>query len=146
MGSDTCSAPVLAIDPGSDKCGIAVVSSSLEVLERIIVAPERVAETVQTLAETYNIQKVAIGNATTSRKLRQTLGTHLPHIEFVSIDEKNSTLEARALYWKATPPRGWRRFLPLSLQLPPTPIDDFAAVVLAFRFFENRRKQKDNCG
>jgi hypothetical protein len=49
------------------------------------------------------------------------------------VNERDSTLEARDLYWKEVPPRGWRRLVPLSLQVPPEPIDDFAAVVLARR-------------
>lgn len=140
------SAPILAIDPGSDKCGIAVVAADGTVFERSIVAPELVAETVRMLTETYAVQKIAIGDATTSRKLQQKLSAQFPSLKFTLIDERNSTLEARALYWKTHPPRGWRRVVPLSLQLPPVPIDDFAAVVLALRTVENDRNTDESTG
>jgi hypothetical protein len=51
-----------------------------------------------------------------------------------SVDEKNSTLEARPLYWQEYPRRGLLRLLPISLLAPPVAIDDFAAVVLGRRF------------
>jgi hypothetical protein len=43
------------------------------------------------------------------------------------IDESHTTLEARKLYWKINPPRGLWRMLPLSLMVPPRPVDDLAA-------------------
>ena len=50
------------------------------------------------------------------------------------VDEKNTTLEARKLYWKKNPPSGWRRLLPISMQVPPVPVDDIAAEVLANKY------------
>lgn len=137
---------ILAIDPGSDKCGVAVVSAERVVLKRCIVTPERVAETVRELAESYGISKIAIGDATASKKIEQSLSALFPHLTLVFIDEKNSTLEARSLYWEAHPSRGWRRVLPLSLQLPPVPIDDFAAVVLALRALAADAQQRQSVG
>jgi hypothetical protein len=77
-----------------------------------------------------------LGHATTSSTLQQELRTVLPEVELITVDETGSTLEARNLFWKEHRPRGWRRLVPLSLQVPPQPVDDFAAVVLAQRFFE----------
>ncbi|HEY9179775.1 MAG TPA: hypothetical protein VIO32_03585, partial [Candidatus Baltobacteraceae bacterium] len=50
------------------------------------------------------------------------------------IDEHNTTYRARALYFADHPPRGWRRLLPLGLQLPPAAIDDYAAMLIARRY------------
>ncbi|HKM17981.1 MAG TPA: pre-16S rRNA-processing nuclease YqgF, partial [Limnochordia bacterium] len=36
------------------------------------------------------------------------------------------------------PPRGWRRLLPVSLQTPPVPIDDYVAVILAQRYLDGK--------
>lgn len=69
--------------------------------------------------------------------MRARLSTLAPALKVVAVEERNSTLEARALYWQEKPPRGWRRVLPLSLQEPPEPVDDFAAVVLARRFLKS---------
>ena len=50
------------------------------------------------------------------------------------VGEAFSTLEARSLYWKLHPPRGWRRIIPLSLLFPPRDLDDLAAWILVLRF------------
>lgn len=47
-----------------------------------------------------------------------------------SVDESYSTLRGRELYWTLHPPRGFRRLIPLSLQVPPRDVDDLAAWAL----------------
>lgn len=132
------STPLLAIDPGKDKCGLAVVSFAGEVLQRQIVATTQMPQVLPDWLQRYEIAQIIIGDSTTSKTMRATLSTLLKNpasgVDVISVTEKNSTLEARELYWRENPPRGWRRVLPLSLQEPPEPIDDFAAVILAQRF------------
>lgn len=43
------------------------------------------------------------------------------------VDESYSTLKGRELYWTLHPPRGFRKLIPLSLQVPPRDVDDLAA-------------------
>jgi RNase H-fold protein (predicted Holliday junction resolvase) len=127
---------VLAIDPGKDKCGVAIVAQNGAVLWQRIASPSQIVELVRELLAGFSILRIVLGNATTSRALREKLQRELPQMEVVAVEEKNSTLEARGLYWQQNPPRGWRRVLPLSAQAPPEPIDDFAAIVLARRFWK----------
>ena len=54
------------------------------------------------------------------------------------IDEAYSTLEGRRRYLQEHR-RGWRRLLPLGLQAPPEPYDDYVAVVLGERFFAKEK-------
>lgn len=129
-------ATVLAIDPGKDKCGMAVVASDGAVLWQRIVPPGQIAEVAHSHFSQFPDSKLVLGNATTSRALHEKLQREFPQIEIAMVEEKNSTLEARALYWQRHPPHGWRRVLPLSAQVPPEPIDDFAAIVLARRFLK----------
>ena len=56
------------------------------------------------------------------------------------VDEYYTTQLARKEYWQARPPKGWRRLLPVSMQVPPEPVDDFVAVLLAQRYLNSRRK------
>src|SRR5690606_32879826 len=123
-----------AIDPGREKCGVAAVDAGGKILARRIVAPGKVVDAVAKLLEAYRVQTVVLGDATASKATQDALTRAFPQLQIVVVPEKNSTLEAREVYWRENPPRGWRRFVPLSLQVPPVPIDDFAAVVLAFRF------------
>jgi RNase H-fold protein (predicted Holliday junction resolvase) len=49
------------------------------------------------------------------------------NIDCVIADERMTTLEARALYWRLHPPRGLARLVPAQWRVPPRPIDDLAA-------------------
>jgi RNase H-fold protein (predicted Holliday junction resolvase) len=129
---------VLAIDPGKDKCGVAIVARNGAVLWQRIAPPSEIVVLVRELLAGFSLFQIVLGNATTSRALREKLQHEFPQIEIAAVEEKNSTLEARELYWVQNPPRGWRRVLPLSAQAPPEPIDDFAAIVLARRFWQSR--------
>lgn len=141
MSETSPTAVVLAIDPGRDKCGVAVVAATgigteYKVLERRIIAPPEMQKALLLLVEQYSVRQIVIGHATASQPLQASLSTWVPAVAVVVVDETGSTLEARDLYWQTHPARGWRRVLPLSLQVPPQPIDDFAAVVLAQRYLE----------
>ena len=135
---------VLAIDPGKDKCGLAVLHCEgfdeqrvLDaVIERRIAARDDVIEAIRHLLRQFPDSQIVIGHATTSGDLREELQREWPQLAIETVDETGSTLEARDLYWQANPPRGWRRLVPLSSQVPPKPVDDFAAVVLAARYLK----------
>ena len=129
---------VLAIDPGRDKCGIALVAhqNKSEIVHlRRVVPVAKMQEAIEELSQTYSFSQVVLGDSTASNEWRAKIEMWLPQAQIFTVDESNSSYQARELYWEAHPPRGWRRFLPLSLQEPPEPIDDFAAVILARRFF-----------
>ena len=125
---------ILAVDPGRDKCGLAVIAADETILARRIAAADAMQSTALGLAGQYFPTRILLGDSTASARWHEQLAAWLPHIPIEVVDETGSTWEARALYWQAHPPRGWRRFVPLSLQVPPEPIDDFAAIVLARRF------------
>jgi hypothetical protein len=59
-------------------------------------------------------------------------------VKFSLIDEKYTTVEGRKLYFQYTPRRGWRRFVPLSLQYPPEPVDDFVAWIIGQRYVQQQ--------
>ncbi|MCH3914335.1 MAG: hypothetical protein LKE29_03425 [Acidaminococcaceae bacterium] len=48
----------------------------------------------------------------------------------------HSTEEARKLYWQVNPPKGLRKLLPTSMQVPPENLDGLAAVVLVKRYLK----------
>lgn len=126
---------VLALDPGRDKCGVAIVSREGEIHFHQVVFVAQMRATLDDLQRNWRFTHLVLGNSTSSRAWQSKIQEWLPTITVVLQEEGGSTLEARPLYWQNNPPRGWRRFVPLSLQTPPEPIDDWAAVVLARRFF-----------
>jgi RNase H-fold protein (predicted Holliday junction resolvase) len=128
---------VLAIDPGSAKVGMALASrdgdGGIRLLWRSIVPRDKVALGVAEARETADFQVVVVGSGTKSKELVSELREAMPGVSLMVVDEKNTTLEARARYWEHFPRRGWRRLLPASLQVPNVDLDDFAAFVIAER-------------
>ena len=129
------SRPVLAIDPGREKCGVAVLASDGRVLVQEVVATAALDAAVGTLIRAYK-PNVIMGNGTTSadaKKRVEALG-----VSVTLVDEYRTTDAAKCAYWEAHPPRGWRRLMPRGMLVPPVPVDDFVAVILAQRFLEKR--------
>jgi len=126
---------VLGIDPGTRKCGYAVVlRPGAEPLELGIVPTGEFGERVRELVRRFAPRAIALGAGTNTAPVAAMLqGLHLP---VQAVDERETTLLARRRYFAANPPRGWRRLVPRGMLLPPRPIDDFAAVLIAERFIE----------
>jgi len=124
---------VLGVDPGTRKVGFALVKDmESTAIARGIEPLESLVERIAPLLAQHPISAVALGggtNATRLARMLESLGVPV-HV----IDETDTTYRARALYFAEHPPRGWRRLLPLGLQVPPGPIDDYAAMLIARRY------------
>ncbi len=128
---------VAAIDPGREKCGVAVVDEDGNVLEQAVVATVRLADELAERSGKFRPERILLGNGTTSRAAEETIRAAFPDISVEIVDEYRTTDEAKIAYWKAHPPTGWRRFFPTGMQVPPVPVDDFVAVILAQRYLMN---------
>jgi RNase H-fold protein (predicted Holliday junction resolvase) len=128
---------VLAIDPGREKCGVAVCRHAGVVVHRVVRVDE-LAQVARQWIAAYGVDLVLLGNGTGSRDVR----TRLSHIAVpVEVsEEQGTTLAARRRFFQDHPPRGWRRLLPRSLQTPAVPYDDYAAIVLAETYLGSGRK------
>ena len=129
---------VAAVDPGREKCGVAVVDEDGNVLERAVVATARLVDELTARAIKFRPELILLGNGTTSRAAEETIRAALSDIPVAIVDEYRTTDDAKVAYWKAHPPTGWRRFLPTGMQVPPEPVDDFVAVILAQRYLMNK--------
>ncbi len=131
---------VLGIDPGTRKCGYAVVQTPLAAaLELGIVPTAELATMLQDLVRRYRIGAVALGGGTHTAQvgaIARELG-----LPVTVVDERETTLLARRRYFSVHPPQGWRRFIPRGMLLPPRPIDDFAAVLIAERLLASLAAQ-----
>ena len=135
---------VLAVDPGREKCGVAVVDRKQGARLLQVIPTADLASTARELVSTYALDTVVIGDGTTSGAARAVLLTALGDhpVTIVPVDERCSTEEARRRYWRTHPPRGWRRLLPVSMLSPSEPVDDGVAVILAERYWQGRRRRK----
>ena len=120
---------VLAIDPGREKCGYAVVDSWDGVLARGVVPTSTIGPIARDMARAYVPWLVLLGKGTNMREVRRALQGLSAPLEIVP--ETHTTLRARVRYFQEHPPRGWRRLVPRGLQTPPIPVDDYAAVIIA---------------
>ena len=135
-------AVVLALDPGSVKCGVAVVRRGAQpgeaagVLHREILERARVVARVLPLLTEYGIEAVLIGDATGGASLARALQDALPaSVPVHRVNEAFTSQRARRRFLQENPPRGVGRLVPIGFRTPPRPIDDYVAVLLAEDFF-----------
>lgn len=131
---------VLAIDPGSKKCGLALVCSRRGVLRHAVLSLEKLGDTCAVWTESEPADAVIVGGSTGSKSVQRTVSQRLG-CQVTVVDERHTTERARLRFFVDNPPRGWRRLLPVGLLYPPVPFDDYAAVVMAEAYIAEARKQ-----
>ena len=132
---------VVAIDPGREKCGIAIVHKKQGVIYKAIIATAELLSVVTTLAANHKLTTAVIGDRTTSHTAQTALTGIMvdgQQVNIIPVNEHHSTDEARKRYWTENPPTGWKRLLPTTMQVPPRPVDDYVAVILAERYFAGK--------
>ena len=125
---------IIAIDPGKDKCGLAVLDRPGSVLERKVLPREHIPNALPYFVAKYRVTTIVVGQSSSGKELERDISKTDLRIHLVFVSEKYSTLEARKRYWKENKPRGLMRLIPTSLRVPPVPVDDYAAVILGERF------------
>lgn len=134
---------LLAIDPGSVKCGLAVVSANGEAAVRSVIPTASLEETVARLLTAHAIDRIVMGDRTRSREFARRLAVAglVPAGGLFFVDEHRSSEEARRRYLRDNPPRQWwLRLLPAGMRAPDRPYDDYVAVILAERFLASNGK------
>lgn len=126
----------MGIDPGRDKCGVTVLTAAGEIKFQRVVPTEELDSVIKNLAAQFKISSVILGDGTTHKSAAEKISA--AGLKFQLVDEKHTTEEARREYWKKNPPRGWRKLLPTSMQVPPEPVDAIVAEILVRRFLATR--------
>jgi RNase H-fold protein (predicted Holliday junction resolvase) len=123
---------VIGIDPGRSKAGYALLELAGSVVAAGVEPLDQLPERARALVRLRRVTGIALGKGTNARPVATSLGfLGLPiHL----VDEYETSRAARELYFADHPPRGWRRLVPIGLQLPARPIDDYAAILIARRF------------
>ena len=128
---------VLAIDPGREKCGVCLMDGDGSIEYQRVIETARLEEIISGLLD-GTVEAIVLGDGTSSSDARKRLEAIAKNIPVEVVDEKHTTEQARKLYWIKKPPRGWRRLLPTTMQVPPEPVDHFVAEILARRFLSNK--------
>lgn len=127
---------ILAVDPGKEKCGIAVLDKSGNVLERKILPKESLTSSLPLYAAKHRISTFVIGQSSFGKEVEKDLLKSEIRANIIFVSEKYSTLEARRRYWKENRPKGFLKLVPTSMRIPPVPVDDYAAVILGERYLK----------
>jgi RNase H-fold protein (predicted Holliday junction resolvase) len=128
---------ILGFDPGRQKCGLAVMGVDRRLYYHQVVAAEKAIATVQTLRQQFPISLLVIGDQTSSKSWKQKFADDLPDpLRIITVDERNSSLEARDRYWQMYPPKGLTRLIPQGMRTPPREVDDIVAILLIERYLE----------
>ena len=133
---------ILAIDPGKDKCGLAIVNYSLLVLSKKIVDRIELQSYLSQLINIYDIREIIIGDGTFYNEvLKEIKG--ITDIPVKIVDEAYTTMEAEKRYWQE---KGWlwKKLLFFIHWKPARPLDDYVAVILAERHLQ--KGQVDTIG
>ena len=131
---------VLSVDPGSVKCGLAVVSGpAIQRLHLSVVETERLTvEVGNALRRFPQITRLLVGGGTGSATLRRALQSTFPQLPLETVNEHGSSERARQRFVAEIPAPGWRRLLPLGMRAPERPYDDFVALLLAEDYFSEK--------
>ncbi len=124
----------VGIDPGRSKCGFAVVYDDGERECVDVVPTSDIGERIEREVRGGDVEALCVGHATTSRAIVELCETRWPDIPRRIVDETNTTLEARTLYFVDHPPRGLWRLVPRGLLVPSVPLDGYAAVLIVERY------------
>lgn len=134
---------VLGVDPGRQKCGLAVLTSEGICVARSVVPSEQFEESLGSAVRHYCPSAVVLGNRTAAGEVRKclerVLGTGDQAVPIHMVEEHLSSEEGRRNYLLSNR-RGLRRFIPLGLQWPPEPYDDYVAEVLVRRYLGATRR------
>ena len=124
---------ILGFDPGRDKCGVALMDTQPKLIFHQIVDSSKAIATIQQLTNKFAIDSMVIGDGTTSKSWQDRLES-IVTVPVITVNEANSTLEARDRYWVMYPPQGLQRLIPRGLRVPPRPVDDIVAILLIERY------------
>ena len=119
---------ILAIDPGREKCGLAVVDARQGVLARGVVPARLVGEVARAWTTAHRPNLVVVGSGTALKEVRAALAEMGVPLEV--IPEGHTTLRARTRTSRRTPRAGGGAWSPRPPD-PPVPVDDYAAVIIA---------------
>ena len=124
---------ILGLDPGTRKCGYALVEDVGSAPLVLGIAPlPQLSAALAAIVAAHRVDIVALGRGTNSAYVATILDElGLPH---ALVDERETTLRARGRFFADHPPRGWRRLIPQGMLLPDRPIDDYAALLIAERY------------
>jgi len=133
---------LLALDPGRDKVGTAVLDYQAREQEKTIVKIEELVQHLTEIFKLYQINEIIIGNGTGSDKIRKLIKNNFENREIKLVEEEFTTEEAQARYLKEKPMSNYekllRKFINWKVQ---KSLDDYAALIIAENYLKKLDKR-----
>jgi len=126
----------MAIDPGRDKSGIAIIDKNRKIYFKDIVITDNISSLISQLLADYTIDIIVIGDGTYCEEIRKII-IRQSQIPVSIVNEAYSTLEAENKYRREK--QNW--LFRLIKWKPARPLDDYVAVILAERYLKNNSSQ-----
>lgn len=125
---------ILAIDPGSQKTGMALVKDDGRLYWKAIVPSGEVPSTAIRLVREASARAVVMGNGTRHREMQERVESALRAARMALsvelVDEKYTTEMGKARWMADHPPKGLARLLPRGLRTVEEPVDDYVAWII----------------
>ena len=129
---------LMGIDPGRNKCGVAVLTDEGKEVLKEISKTSDLSKKLEDLLQDYSIDKIILGNGTYADKVFNILKLFFDEKEIIFVEEENSTYIAEEKYLKENPPLGLSFLNKVMKFKPKRPLDDYTAVVLVEKYLNNR--------
>jgi len=128
---------LLALDPGSDKVGAAVLSFTEDEREKTIVKKEELLDHLKEIFSHYQIKEIVIGNGTGAEAVKEMISSAYPDLEITLIEEKYTTEEAQARYLEEKPMSNYEKLLRKMVSWKvKKPLDDYAALIIGEKYLK----------
>jgi len=132
---------LLALDPGRDKVGTAVLDYQAQEQEKTIVKIDELSAHLKEIFKIYNIEEIIMGNGTGAEKVLKLIKNNFAERKIKLVEEEFTTEEAQARYLKEKPMSNYekllRKFVSWKLK---KPLDDYAALIIAEKYLKKLDK------
>ena len=131
---------MVAIDPGTVKCGVAILDYSGLLIEGFSVNRSSFISQFKETLTLHSPLQCIVGDGTSSKALISEIQENCS-IPVVVIDEFGSTLEARKLWAESEWSTGIYKYVPLIIKtlFEPSSLDSYAAWALGLRFLKQKK-------
>ena len=136
---------LLALDPGSDKVGTAVLDYQAQEQEKTIVKIDELIDHLKEIFKIYQIEEIIIGNGTGAEKIKKIVKNNFGDRKIKLVEEEFTTEEAQTRYLKAKPMSNYEKLLRkiVSWKLK-KPLDDYAALIIAEKYLKKLDKSNSD--
>lgn len=143
MDPEQVKAVVIAVDPGTRKCGIATLSRDGKTIYRDIVPRGEIVYRIKGLMAENPRAAVVVGGSTQGKEVCNAL-LDSAGMESVLVDEAHTTDEAREVFWRENRAGCFWGIFPPSFRPLPRHIDDYAAEIIGRRFLAQSARRADD--